>query len=228
MDKIIFKPFPDENTRLTNVKTGDADVLMGNPPFKDIEDLKKTPDLTYKEIPGLGFQFIFVNTDKEPFNNPAMRRAVSYAMDRDQIKQAVYFGAGKTLQLPVPEVIPWAYVSEGLPYGTRDVGKAKDELAKAGISNPSFTFQISNASPQLQQAAELIKDQLKDAGINMDIQLIEFATDRAERQHGRIPGAQPGLERVSRSRRQPVFALLHEGRVQLRQVQQPAVRQVAG
>jgi len=176
MDKITFRPFPDENTRLTNVKTGDADVLMGNPPFKDIEDLKKSSDLTYTEIAGLGFQFIFVNTSKEPFNNPAIRRAVSYAIDREQIRQAVYFGAGKTLQLPVPEVIPWAMVKDGLPYGQRDVNKAKQELSSAGITNPSFTFQISNASPQLQQAAELIKDQIKDAGINMDIQLIEFAT----------------------------------------------------
>jgi peptide/nickel transport system substrate-binding protein len=176
MDRIIFKPFPDENVQLTNVKTGDADVLLGPPPYKDVADLKAATDLNVKEIPGLGFQFIFVNTEKEPFNNPAMRRAVSYAIDRDQIRQAVYFGSGKTLQLPVPEVIPWAFLNEGLPYGQRDVAKAKQELDSAGISNPSFTFQISNNSPQLQQVAELIKDQIKDVGISMDIQLIEFAT----------------------------------------------------
>src|SRR5205085_5290157 len=126
--------------------------------------------------PGLGFQFIFMNTEKEPFNNPAVRRALSYAIDRDVIKQTVYFGAGNTLQLPVPEVIPWAQVTDGLPYGKRDVQKAKDELAKAGVESPSFSFQISNASPQLQQIAELTKDQIKEAGMNMDIQLIEFAT----------------------------------------------------
>jgi peptide/nickel transport system substrate-binding protein len=149
---------------------------MGNPPFKDIEDLKKSTDLQYKEIAGLGFQFIFLNTQKEPFTNPAVRRALSYAIDRDQIRQAVYFSAGKTLQLPVPEVIPWAFQSDGLPYGKRDVAKAKSELAAAGVTDASFTFQISNASPQLQQVAELIKDQIKEVGINMDIQLIEFAT----------------------------------------------------
>jgi peptide/nickel transport system substrate-binding protein len=176
MDKIVFKPFPDENTRLTNVKTGDADVLMGAPPYKDVEDLKKSTDLTVKEIAGLGFQFISVNTLKEPFSNPAARRALAYAIDRDQIRQAVYFGAGKTLQLPVPEVIPWAVVKDGLPYGARDLNKAKQELQAAGVPNPSFTFQISNASPQLQQVAELIKDQVKEVGMNMDIQLIEFAT----------------------------------------------------
>jgi len=176
MDRIVLKPFPDENVQLDNVKTGDADVLMGPPPYKDVQDLKTASDLSVKEIPGLGFQFIFVNTEKEPFNNPAVRRAVSYAIDREQIRQAVYFGAGKALQLPVPEVIPWANVTDGLPYTQRDVAKAKQELDAAGVANPSFTFQISNNSPQLQQVAELIKDELKDAGISMDIQLIEFAT----------------------------------------------------
>ncbi len=176
LDRITLKPFPDENVRLTNLKTGDADVLLGPPPYKDVEDLKKSADLTVKEIPGLGFQFIHFNTTKDPFLNPAVRRAVSYAIDRDQIRQAVYFGLGKALQLPVPEVLPWANVKDNLPYTTRDVNKAKQELQSAGVSAVSFTFQISNASPQLQQIAELVKDQLTDIGITMDIQLIEFAT----------------------------------------------------
>jgi peptide/nickel transport system substrate-binding protein len=176
LDKITLKPFPDENVRLTNVKTGDADALMGPPPYKDIEDLKKQADLTTQEIPGPGFSFIFMNNEKEPFNNPGVRRAFSYAIDRDQIRQTVFFGAGKTLQLPVPAVIPWAQVTDALPYGKRDIQKAKDELAKSGVTNPSFTWQTSNNSPQQQQIAELVKDEIKDAGMNMDIQLIEFAT----------------------------------------------------
>jgi peptide/nickel transport system substrate-binding protein len=176
MDKLTFKPFPDENVRLTNVKTGDADVLMGPPPYKDVEDLRKATDLTVNEIAGLGFQFIFLNTSKEPFDKPEVRRALSYAIDRDQIKQVVYFNLGKSLMLPVPEVIPWAFEKDNQPYAKRDVTKAKAELEKAGVSNPSFTFQISNNSPQLQQIAELVKDQIKEVGITMDIQLIEFAT----------------------------------------------------
>jgi peptide/nickel transport system substrate-binding protein len=176
MDRITIKPFPDENVQLTNVKTGDADVLIGPPPYKDVEDLKKAPDLNVKEIPGLGFQFIFVNTQKEPFANPAVRRAMSYAIDREQIRQAVYFGLGKTLQLPVPEVVQWAFAKDNLPYTTRDVNKAKQELQSAGVSDVSFTFQISNNSPQLQQVAELVQSNLKDVGITMDLQLIEFAT----------------------------------------------------
>jgi len=175
IDRIVLKVFPDENVRLTNVKTGDADVLLGNPPYKDLEDLKKSTDLTTQEVAGLGFTFFFMNTEKPPFNNPAVRRALSYAVDRDQLREVVRFGAGKTLTLPVPESIPWAYEST-TPYFKRDAAKARQELQSAGMSNLNFTFQISNASPELQQIAELAKEQIREAGMNMEIQLIEFAT----------------------------------------------------
>jgi peptide/nickel transport system substrate-binding protein len=175
-DKIIFKPFPDENVRLTNLKTGDAEAMAGNPPFKDVASIKQTPDLTLSEVPGLGFQFLFLNTSKPPFDNPAVRRAVAYSIDREQLVQAVNFGNAAPLTLPMPQSVSWAYMN-GTPYDKRDIDKAKQELSAAGMSGPiSFSLQISNASPQLQQIAELIKDQIKDAGFEMDIQLIEFAT----------------------------------------------------
>src|SRR5579864_6208586 len=176
LDRIIFKPFPDENVRLTNLKTGDADAMAGNPPFKDVADLKQSPDLTVTQIPGLGFQFLFLNTSKPPFDNPAVRRALAYSIERDQLVQAVDFGNATTVTLPIPSSVPWAYV-KGTQYDKPDISKAKQELSSAGVSGPiNFSLQISNASPQLQQVAELIKDQIKDAGFEMDIQLIEFAT----------------------------------------------------
>jgi len=175
-DRIVFKPFPDENVRLTNIKTGDAQAMAGNPPFKDVESLKQAPDLKLTQAPGLGFQFLFLNTSKPPFDNPAVRRALAYSIDRDQLVQAVDFGNATTVTLPIPSSVPWAYM-KGTQYDKPDISKAKQELSSAGVSGPiNFSLQISNASPQLQQVAELIKDQIKDAGFEMDIQLIEFAT----------------------------------------------------
>jgi peptide/nickel transport system substrate-binding protein len=179
LDKIIFKPIPDENVRLTNLKTGDADVLIANPPNKDVADLKKDPSLEVKQIPGIGWQFITLNTQKAPFNKPEVRRALAYAIDRDAITKTVFFGNGESLDTPIPKTIPWAYDSSPAshPYLKQDVNKAKSELQAAGVTAPvKFSFQISNASPELQSTAELIKDQIKAAGFDMDIQLIEFAT----------------------------------------------------
>ena len=179
LDKIVFKPFPNEDVRLTNLKTGDADVLLGNPPNKDVADLKQDASLEVKQIPGIGWSVIAMNTQKAPFNKAEVRRALAYAVERDVIAKTVYFNNGEALDTPMPKTIPWAYdpSPSAHPYAKRDVAKAKAELQAAGVTAPvKFTFQISNASPELQQAAELIKDQIKDAGFDMEIQLIEFAT----------------------------------------------------
>jgi peptide/nickel transport system substrate-binding protein len=177
LDKIVFKIFPDENVRLTNIKTGEADIMNGRPPRKDVADLKKDSTLTVVETPDVGWQFVTLNTEKEPFNNPAVRRALSYAIDREQIVKTVLFDVGKVQDTPVPDSVPWAYDKGTHPYFKRDVAKAKQELAAAGKSGGvKFTWQVSNASPELQQVSELVKDQIKEAGLDMEIQLIEFGT----------------------------------------------------
>jgi peptide/nickel transport system substrate-binding protein len=117
--------------------------------------------------------------DKEQFKKAEVRRALSLAIDRDAIAKAVFFNNGEVLDTPIPKSIPWAYDSGAAahPFAKRDIAKAKQELQAAGVQTPiKFGFQISNASPELQQTAELMKDQIKEAGFEMDIQLIEFAT----------------------------------------------------
>ncbi|HXI19424.1 MAG TPA: ABC transporter substrate-binding protein [Chloroflexota bacterium] len=175
LDRLVFKPFPDENVRLTNLRTGDADALIANPPYKDISDLKKDTNLNVNEVPGIGWQLIFLNTSVEPFNNAAVRRAFSYAIDRAQVQQTVFFGNGNALGTPVMPSIPWANLKDD-PFMKRDLAKARQEMQAAGKSTVKFALQISNASPELQQTAELIKDQIKDVGLDMEIQLLEFAT----------------------------------------------------
>lgn len=178
LDRLVFKPFPDENVRLTNIRTGEVDVLTGNPPYKDVRELKNSTDLTVKEIPGVGFAFFALNTSKPPFDNVNLRRAFSYAIDREQIRKTVYFENGKVLDTTIPESLSFWYQKDASyhPYLKQDLNKARQELAAGGRPNGfRFSFQISNASPELQQVAELVKDQIKQVGLEMDIQLIEFA-----------------------------------------------------
>lgn len=187
LDRIIFKPFPDENVRLTNIRTGEVDALVGNPPYKDIAELKSGSDLKVQEIPGLGFSFIHFNTSKEPFNNVNLRRAVAYALNREQIQQTIMFGNGNVLDTVVPASNGVWHQRDAAfhPYLKQDLAKARQELQSGGMPNGfRFTFQISNASAELQQVAELIKDQLRAVNIEMEIQLIEFATVVANGQSG--------------------------------------------
>ena len=172
LDKIVLKPIPDENTRLTALKTGDLDYIEV-PPAKDVKSLQSSSDITYKQIPGFGFDFIMMETEKEPFNDKRVREAFSYSIDRQQIADTVNFGTRVPADTEIPGTIPGSVQG---PYMKRDINKAKDLLKQAGKTSVSFTIQYSNASPALQQTMELVKDEIKDAGFDMQLQPLEFAT----------------------------------------------------
>jgi peptide/nickel transport system substrate-binding protein len=175
LDRIVFKPYPDENVRLTNLRTGDADALIGNPPYKDVPSLRGDSTLTVREIPGLGFSLILLNTQAEPFATPPARRAFSYAFDREQLQKTVFWGNGRALDSAVPETIPWATERERRPYLKRDVARARAELQAAGKAGGfRFTMQVPNNQPEALQIAELIKDQVKEAGLELEIAPLDF------------------------------------------------------
>jgi peptide/nickel transport system substrate-binding protein len=143
-------------------------------PGKDVDDLKKNTDLNYKDIPSVGFNGIELNTTAEPFNNKALRQAVGFALDYPAIFKTIYFGVGAIANGPIPPS-SWAFDPNFKPY-SRDLAKAKQKLTEGGKpSGFSFKIQITAGSPVQQQLAELIRDELSEANITMDIEQLEFA-----------------------------------------------------
>jgi len=172
LDKLVMKPIPDENTRLTSLKTGDLDFIE-TPPPKDLKAIQSTPDLVYKQAPGIDFNFMMLETEKEPFNDKRVRQALAYAIDRQTIVDTVYFGTRVTADTEIPGSVAG---SVNGPYMKRDVAKAKDLLKQAGKEKVAVTLQFSNASPVLQQVGELTKDEATEAGFDISLQPLEFAT----------------------------------------------------
>jgi peptide/nickel transport system substrate-binding protein len=172
LDKVIFRVIVDENARLNNLKTGDVDVVY-QPPTKDNATIKKDSSFVYKEVPALDFAGIELNTGAEPFNNKALRQAVAYAIDSDQILKTVFFGVGVVSNGPISPPMP-SYDAAFKPY-THDIAKAKAKLAEGGKAGGfSFDLIFTAGSPAAQQEAELVKDELKDAGITANLVPEEF------------------------------------------------------
>jgi peptide/nickel transport system substrate-binding protein len=177
LDRLTMKVIPDNNVALDNLKNGELDAFRPSegPPPKDTATVKADPTLSYKAIPGLGFGYIVFNEAKDPFGSKELRQAVSYAIDRNVIAKNVYFDTVIPSDALFAQSI-WAYDPSYHPYTPRDVNKAKQLLAQAGKPNGfAFTYMTSAGSPTGQQQAELIKDQLAEAGMQMTIQQIEFA-----------------------------------------------------
>jgi peptide/nickel transport system substrate-binding protein len=170
LDRLVLQPIKDKNQRLNALKAGDADFIEAPPP-KDIKSLQSSSDLVYKQVPGISTDVIALETEKEPFNDKLVREALSYALDRSTIVNTVYFGTRVPADTEIPGNLTGAVTG---PYMQQDLGKAKDLLNQAGKDHVSFALIYPANSPLTQQIGELIKDEIKDAGFDVQLQPIDF------------------------------------------------------
>lgn len=173
LDKVIYHPITNESVMFTNLQTGTIQVAEDLGP-NDIPSAKANSGLVYKQIPGLSFFGIELNTQAAPFNNVHLRRAVSWAVDRQEILNSVLKGIGVVSQGPLSPS-SWAYDPSFQPY-THNVDNAKSELQQAGMTSGfSFDLLISSGSPLTQQLAQFIQSELQPAGITVTIKQETFA-----------------------------------------------------
>lgn len=183
-DKLVYKPIRDETVMLTNVKTGDVTVTFVAPP-KDVASLKQSTEVVYKQVPGLSFFDIELFTGAPPFDNKALRQAVAYAIDREEILKTVFFGVGSVGYGPIAP--PHAAFDPSLKPYTYDAAKVKQKLAEGGKPEGlQFTMQVSSGSPLNIQLAQLMKAQMAKAGITMEITQLEFAKVVENQQKGQF------------------------------------------
>lgn len=175
----VWKPIPDETVRMANLASGTVNIV-DDVPAQDREAARKNPNYTSWEATGTRWPMMRLNVAQEPFNNKAFRQAVSYAVNRDDIARAVYFGEADPALGPIsplyksfydPSITQW-----GLAY---DLAKAKAKLAESGVSGATFTIDVQNNASQ-QRMGEIIKENLAAIGVTANIQPYESTafTDR--------------------------------------------------
>ncbi len=175
LNAVSYRPITDGNVMATNLSTATIQVAQGLSP-QAVASAKSNPSLIYKQIPGLSFFGIMLNTKQAPLDDVHVRRAIAWAVNRDEIVSSVLLNNGVVSQGPIPPS-SWAYSASIAPY-SHDVTKAKAELAQAanGGANVTFTMLIASGDPTGAQEASFIQSQLKEAGINVDIKPETFAT----------------------------------------------------
>ncbi len=172
LDKVTYKPITDGSVRYTNLETGTINVAEDLNPT-DVANAKSNSSLTYNQIPGLSFYGIELNTQKAPFNNVHARRAVAWAVNREEILNSVLHGIGVQAQGPISPS-SWAYSASIAPY-SYNVANAKSELQQAGMSSLSFDMLIASGSPVGLQLAQFLQSEMQAAGITMNIKQETFA-----------------------------------------------------
>ncbi|MGH7761603.1 MAG: ABC transporter substrate-binding protein [Candidatus Dormibacteraceae bacterium] len=172
LDGITYRAIPDVNAILSALKTGDVDIarLIA---AKDVAGVKADSSFIYRDTPAIGFNGFELNTGAPPFNDPAKRQAVATAIDRYAILKNINFNIGVVGYGPIPPS-SWAFDSSEKLYDHADAAKAKSIAT-------GFTFTYKTTSdPVAQQLAQLMQSELAAAGITMQIQSEEFATEVQE------------------------------------------------
>lgn len=185
-DKVVFLPIPDASVRLANLRAGDLDITEGIA-ASDTATVKADSNLQLASTTGLGYMGLTINiangtanTNTPLAKDARVRQALSLAIDRDALNQVVFQGQYTPANQAFSPASPY---HADIPVPKRDIGKAKALLAAAGVKTPlTIDFLVAN-NPTSQQVAQVLQAMVSEAGINLNLQMTEYATllDRQQR-----------------------------------------------
>ncbi len=175
LDGVEFRFLLVDQSRIEALRSGDLDWADAIP-LQQLTTLSADPDFTYVTNPIAGIpDFLSFNTAKPPFDNMKFRQAIAWAVDRTQIRDIAYFGAGEVGIAEVPSASSW-FTGEDPYAGSPDIEKAKALLVEAGITTPiTIKYLGLPQYPELLKTGEVVRDNLKAIGVTMEIEQVEVS-----------------------------------------------------
>ena len=181
-DRVIYQPMTDSAVQIANLHTGNIDLAERVLPT-DVAEVKRDTKLRIVTSPALGYVGISFNLangaqSKNPINqNVTLRQAFEAAIDRQALIEVVFNGMYLPAVQAVPPSSPLAV--KDLQPPPRDIEKAKALVKQSGVATPiPVTMMVPNV-PDQAQLAEVIQSMVRDAGFDVKINLVEFASSVA-------------------------------------------------
>ena len=182
VDKITYRTIKDEATFITALRTGKLDMLEAIR-WQNVDSLKKSsPQLKWNRWLAQSGTFMAMRVDVDgPFKDVRVRRALNYAVNKQEIVQAYYNGNAELFAYPQhPDYVGYfepldkqpASVQELFKY---DPAKAKKLLAEAGFPKGFTTkIMVCSCSPDHMELLPLIAGYLEQVGVKLEIQPLEY------------------------------------------------------
>ena len=169
-----FQVIPEESAIIAQLRSGNVHLtaLKDNKNYQVVKDVA-----TLDTIRGtrLGFDYLNIDNQREPFNKPEVRQALQYALDREEFLAVCTSGLGQLIAPVPPALKDYALDPKTLPEYKQDLNKAKELLSKAGLPNGFKTsIDIIPAFATMVTGAQVLADQLKKVGIELEIKQYEY------------------------------------------------------
>ena len=179
LEKVIFKFIPDENTAWLSWLNDEID-WYDSYPSEEVEKLKNNKDYKVLERLTANVTYLTFNTKKAPFKDKAVREAIAYAVDREELLSIAYKNVGKISEYAIPSTFQ-NYLNENAKLPMTNVKKAKKILEDAGYKKNkkgyylTIDFEYFDLDNYI-ELAEVLKKQLAEVGIKLNLKLIEYTT----------------------------------------------------
>lgn len=168
---VTFKVVPESATRVAEIQSGNAHIIGTVEPGQ-VANVNSSGVATVDETPSSSLTYIGFNTQKEPFNNPLVRQAISKAIDRQALVDGIYEGFGIQAISPLsPDIFGYTEELTSMEYNLED---AKALLAEAGYTDGFSTTIWTNDNPARVNVATVLQQSLKELGIEVEIEVLEF------------------------------------------------------
>lgn len=169
---VRFRFIPEDANRAIALETGEADIIYDVGP-NDYKKLETIPEVKATRIPGLTTFYMGFNMAKKPFDDVRVRRAINMAVDVATATRVAFEGFAVPAKGPLAPTVQFA--RGDLPGYKYDVAQAKKLLAEAGYPNGFKTSIWTNNNPVRIKYAEIFQEQLRQVGVEVKIEIMEFA-----------------------------------------------------
>jgi peptide/nickel transport system substrate-binding protein len=170
-DTVTIDIVPDMNTQRLRLEKGDLDAILHSFPVSEIGGLKSNASLNVQTFTSFLQAYLYVNTNKPPFDKPAVRTAIAQALDVPSIVKEVYGDYGSAAK----NMYPGTLLPEGASdFATGfDAGAATAAAKAAGSPKIDFAYTADESGLQ-QRLGEIIQQRLQSAGFQVSVRQVEL------------------------------------------------------
>ena len=181
LDTITWRPVVDNNTRAAMLQTGEAQFAFPIP-YEQAAVLQKNAKLDLVTTPSIMQRYISMNVTQKPFDNPKVREAINYAINRDALVKVAFAGFATPATGVVPPAIAFSEQFTPWPY---DPAKARQLLKEAGYPNGfETTLWSSHNHSTAQKVLQFTQQQLAQVGVKVKLTAMD-AGQRAAQVEGK-------------------------------------------
>lgn len=188
LDRLVVRVIPEASTRLTELANGTVDYYI-QVPAEQSDRVKALPNARLLSFRHRQYAFVGWNQRREMFRDARVRRALSMAINKQGIIDGVLQGYGDVAHSSIPTIYWMSDPQAGRGVADYDPARARQLLAEAGwrdrnndgvVENEQgrpfrFSLRTNAGNPERKDIAEVVQANLKQVGVQADVQLVEFS-----------------------------------------------------